>query len=116
MDDSELRRRRSLRIVPARTVLVLYGAVERARQLLLHALEVPIVRSLAVRAPVPFVRARVRVEHDDAVVHVPVGRTRRPERLGLADGAAAAEVALERIRAGFNGEETENMSDLERLF
>src|SRR6267143_6746337 len=71
--DAELRRRRAVRIVLAGFVFVLHGAVERARQTLPRPQKIPIVGLLAVRAPVPFVGARCRVEHDDAMVHVAVG-------------------------------------------
>ena len=71
--DAKLRRRRAVRIVLARSVLVLHDASERTGQPLPRALEIPIVGPFAVRAPVTFVRTGRRVEHDDAVVDVPVG-------------------------------------------
>ena len=56
VDDEELGRRRGGRIVLARFVLALDRAIERQRQLFTRLREVAVVRRLAVRAPMPFVR------------------------------------------------------------
>ena len=73
MDDAELRSRRAVRIVLAGPVLVLHDTTERSRQRLTRAREEPIVRRVAVCAPVALVRTGRRVEDDDAVVDVAVG-------------------------------------------
>ena len=73
MDDAKLWRRGAVGIVLARPIFVLHGAAERTRQGLTRAREKAIVRRVAVRAPVAFVRAGCGVENDDAVIDVAVG-------------------------------------------
>src|SRR5207237_837402 len=86
MHDAELRRRRTVGIVLARLVLVLDGAAERARQSLAGVREVRIVRALAVGAPVPLVRAALRVPCRRRRTPAPSARLSR----SLASRSAAA--------------------------
>src|SRR5690348_4936475 len=73
MDDSELRRRRTGRIVLAWPILMLYRTAEGRRQFFTSLRKVAIVRPLAVGSPVSFVRTGGGVEYDDAMVDVTVG-------------------------------------------
>src|SRR5215510_13467738 len=73
MDDPELRRRRSVRIVLTRSILELHGAAERARELFASRREIRVVGTPAVSAPVTLVRTTRRIEHDHPVIDVAIG-------------------------------------------
>src|SRR5262245_22739125 len=72
MDDTKLRRRRTVWIVLTRAILVLHWFAERARQLFSRLCEIGIVGTFAVRTPMALVGTGRRVEDDDSVIDVAV--------------------------------------------
>ena len=80
-------------------VFVLHDAAKRSRQRLPRAREPPIVRRLAVCAPVALVGAGRRIKDDDAVIHVAVGHIELVRRAVDDDVRGCAEVR--RVVASF---------------
>ena len=80
-------------------IFVLDHSFEWSRQRLPRAREPPIVRRLAVRAPVTLVRPGRRVEHDDPVIHIAVGNIQLVRR--AVDDQIGSRTEIRRVVAAF---------------